>query len=237
MRFFIEKGELIIIEAVFFDLYETLITEWENGKKKADFSPATMLGIEEDVFKSEWKKRREQRMDGFFPNAKSCLVDIFHTLKRPYNIKDIETVIENRIQAKIIPFQLIDEEIIETIMQIKRMDIKVGLVSNCAPEEVVAWDDTSLAQLFDSVIFSYKVNCAKPNKEIYDIACSNLNVLPKHSIFIGDGGSNELEGARKAGLKAFHATWFQPLFISEKISGFPKLNKASDILPFIKSNT
>ncbi|WP_233713382.1 HAD family hydrolase [Lederbergia citri] len=225
----------MVVEAVFFDLYETLITEWENGIKKADYNPARLLGIEEDIYKREWGKRREQRMDGTFPDAKSCLVDMYRVLETPLNMDDIKKVIENRIQAKAIPFKSIDEEVIETIIQIKEMGIKVGLISNCAPEEVLEWENSPLANLFDTVIFSYKVKCAKPNKKIYEIACTNVNVQPKNSLFIGDGGSNELFGAREAGLKAYHATWFQPPVISEKITGFPKLKKPSDILTIIKS--
>ncbi|MBS4199240.1 HAD family hydrolase [Bacillus sp. FJAT-49732] len=225
-----------MIEAVFFDLYETLITEWENGKKKAEFHPANILGIDQAIFKSEWSKRKELRMDGSFPDAKSCLVDMFQALDKPINMDDIHTVIENRINAKTIPFQSIDKEIIRTIMQIKEMGIKVGLISNCAPEEVKAWEHSPLAILFDTVIFSYEVKCAKPRKKIYNTACANLNVLPEHSLFIGDGGSNELYGAREAGLIAYHAVWFQPLFISEKIAGFPKLKKPSEILSLLKAN-
>ncbi|MCR2822838.1 HAD family hydrolase [Lederbergia panacisoli] len=226
-----------MIEAVFFDLYETLITEWENGKKKADFSPASMLGMEQVIFKREWSKRKERRMDGSFSDAKSCLVDILNALDTPIKMDEINNAIEQRKKAKAIPFQSIDEKIIETILQIKAKGIKVGLISNCAPEEVLEWENSSLANLFDTVIFSYEVRCAKPNKQIYDIACTNLNVLPVHSLFIGDGGSNELYGAREAGLMAYHATWFQPSFISKKISEFPKLKKPSDILKFIKSNS
>src|SRR5690606_1617017 len=143
--------------------------------------------------------------------------------------------IENRIQAKAIPFNSIEEENIETIVQIKGMGIKVGLISNCAPEEVLEWKNSPLANLFDTVIFSYEVKCAKPNKKIYKIACENIDVQPEQSFFIGDGGSNELYGARETGLEAYHATWFQPSCISEKITGFPKLKKPLDILTIIKS--
>ncbi|MCJ8006432.1 HAD family hydrolase [Lederbergia wuyishanensis] len=225
----------MMVKAVFFDLYETLITEWENEKKKADFNPSRLLGMEQDIFKREWGKRKDKRMDGTFKDAKSCLVDMFCELETSFNMDDINKVIEKRIQAKAILFQSIDEKILDTIIQIKAMDIQVGLISNCAPEEVLEWENSSLANLFDTVIFSYRVKCAKPDKEIYDIACKNLNVLPEHSLFIGDGGSDELNGAAQAGLMAYHATWFQPPFINEKITGFPKLKKPSDILTILKT--
>jgi HAD superfamily hydrolase (TIGR01509 family) len=89
--------------------------------------------------------------------------------------------------------------------------------------------------LFDDVVFSYEVKCAKPNPKIYKIACENINVLPKESIFIGDGGSNELYGATNIGMSAYHATWFQPVSISEKILDYPKLYKPSQITDILRN--
>jgi putative hydrolase of the HAD superfamily len=115
------------------------------------------------------------------------------------------------------------------------MNIKLGLISNCAPEEVVGWPQSPLADLFDDIIFSFEVKYAKPNPEIYLTACENLMVSPKDSIFIGDGGSNELQGAADVGMNPYHATWFQTTSISEKISGFPKLHNPMDVLILVEN--
>ncbi len=53
----------MVIKAVFFDLFETLISEYENGKRKAPRSThfVEQLGIESKVFDKEWyeSKRKE----------------------------------------------------------------------------------------------------------------------------------------------------------------------------------
>nr|WP_312577162.1 HAD hydrolase-like protein [Sedimentibacter sp.] len=41
----------------------------------------------------------------------------------------------------------------------------------------------------------------KPNCDIYNIAIKKLNVNPEKSVFVGDGGSDELLGARRVGMK------------------------------------
>jgi putative hydrolase of the HAD superfamily len=41
----------------------------------------------------------------------------------------------------------------------------------------------------------------KPEPEIYEHALRKLGLDPSVCIFVGDGGSNELEGARAAGLR------------------------------------
>ncbi len=71
MQRFFNSGGFSLIKAVFFDLYETLITEWKDGQKKATYS-TELLGLDQSKFKSEW----ELRMDGTFPDHQSVLRDI-----------------------------------------------------------------------------------------------------------------------------------------------------------------
>ncbi|MEK3973421.1 hypothetical protein [Psychrobacillus sp. FSL K6-1267] len=54
-----------MIQAVFFDLFETLITEWKEGGKKASYSVES-LGLEESLYKREWHARVNERMDGTY---------------------------------------------------------------------------------------------------------------------------------------------------------------------------
>jgi ribosomal protein S18 acetylase RimI-like enzyme len=88
-------------------------------------------------------------------------------------------------------------------------EIKLGLISNCTEEEIRGWSKCELAPYFDHVIFSYQVKMAKPDVRIYELACEQLSVLPEEALFIGDGGSDELNGANNAGLHAYQAIWFQ----------------------------
>lgn len=40
----------------------------------------------------------------------------------------------------------------------------------------------------------------KPDRQIYELAMQRLNVYPEQCLFVGDGGSNELCGAKTAGM-------------------------------------
>ncbi|MFC0238284.1 HAD family hydrolase [Fictibacillus phosphorivorans] len=218
-----------MIKAVFFDLYETLITEWKDGRKKAKYS-IEPLGFDKDIFKAEWDLRRELRMNGTFPDHQSVLRDILDSQGITPNVEAIEYAHLERLSAKSIPFQEIDPQVIELLQTLKSNGLKLGLISNAAPEEVVAWETTELPDYFDEVIFSYEVRVAKPQKEIYQLACEKLGVIPQESVFIGDGGSDELRGATEAGMTALQATWFLPTVISERTTGYPKLKKPQDLL-------
>jgi len=223
-----------MIRAVFFDLYETLITEWENGKRKTTHS-IEQLGIPEDIFKKEWSDRIERRMDGTFENYQSVLKDILQSLKMPIDEKVLKLVELGRIKAKSIPFQDINQSILDALSLLKEIGVRIGLISNCTPEEITAWESSKLAKFFDDVIFSFEAKCAKPDPKIYLTACKNLGVKPKDALFIGDGGSNELVGAAKVGLNAYHATWFQPQWIVEDRNlGFPQLKHPTEIIKLIE---
>jgi HAD superfamily hydrolase (TIGR01549 family) len=218
-----------LIRAVFFDLYETLITEWDGNQKKAAYS-IDGLGLDPKIFKTEWDNRRELRMNGTFPDHQSVLRDILCSHGKTPDPVVIEEVHKERVRAKKVPFQKMNPEVLELLKTLKKRGIKLGLVSNCSPEEVNSWSSSKLADYFDVVVFSYEVRVAKPDPEIYQIACEKLGVTPEESIFIGDGGANELMGATRAGLHAYHATWFLPQNFIEQIQGFPKLNNPLDLL-------
>lgn len=41
----------------------------------------------------------------------------------------------------------------------------------------------------------------KPRSEIYEIALKKMNTIPEKCFFVGDGGSDELKGAKELGMK------------------------------------
>lgn len=65
------------------------------------------------------------------------------------------------------------------------------------------WEQSPLFKYFNDAIFSCNVGLLKPDKQIYELALQRLNVSPEECLFVGDGGSNELCGAKSAGLISF----------------------------------
>ncbi|WP_233569839.1 HAD family hydrolase [Falsibacillus albus] len=223
-----------MVKAVLFDLYETLITEWENKRKKANVSvPA--LGLDEDLFKQEWSRRRELRMNGSYPDFKSCLRDIFHSFNQTPDENVLEEYLKRREASKAKAFEEVSPDIIHMLSGIKEREIKIGLISNCSPEEVVSWDGHELAPFFDTVLFSFQIKMAKPDPNLYKFACDRLGVSPCESIFIGDNGSDELNGAMRAGVSPFHAVWFKDHWNYCRKSEFEPLTHPSHVLEVINS--
>ena len=61
-------------------------------------------------------------------------------------------------------------------------------------------DRSTLAPLVDYPVFSSRVGIKTPDPRIYRLACQGLEVSPDQCLYVGDGGNNELTGARSVGM-------------------------------------
>jgi putative hydrolase of the HAD superfamily len=217
-------------KAVFFDLFETLVTEFAGGRRisKRSYDYQSLLGLSNDEFRKEWGNRQERRMNGEFGDFREVVKDIVVGKGLPVNEEAIRHLYQERVKEKAIPFENIDPEMIDVLRRLQGQ-VKLGLISNCTEEEVGRWPQCALAEYFDDCVFSYEVKCSKPDPAIYALACKRLGVLPEECVFIGDGGSNELSGASAAGMRPFHAVWFNSCVQNE----FPKLRSLRDVLDVV----
>lgn len=81
----------------------------------------------------------------------------------------------------------------------------IGVVSDCSAETPAVWADSPLAGRVDATAFSCVVGVRKPAAAIYLTATAALGVDSNVCIFVGDGASTELSGARALGMRAI---WF-----------------------------
>lgn len=95
----------------------------------------------------------------------------------------------------------IDPRIVSTIRELKARGYKIGLVSNADVCDEACWPESPVFSCFDDSIFSCDVGLLKPDAAIYRLSLEHLGVLPEEAVFVGDGGSEELAGAKAAGLR------------------------------------
>lgn len=117
-------------------------------------------------------------------------------------------IIDKRESTKSQCFEYVDPEVYQLLEQLKAMGMRLAIVSNCSSEEVKVIRQSRIYGCFDQVILSYETGLQKPDIHIYKKAADLLGVASSECIFVGDGGSNELEGARLAGMKAVQAKWY-----------------------------
>lgn len=85
---------------------------------------------------------------------------------------------------------------------------RLAIVSNCSFEEVRDLRGSVLAPYFNEIVLSCEVYKKKPNGDIYRETAKRLGVAVSECLFVGDGGSSELEGALAVGMGAVQARWY-----------------------------
>ena len=55
---------------------------------------------------------------------------------------------------------------------------------------------------------SCELGIAKPEKEIFQRCIEELGVNYEECLYVGDGGSQELETAQRLGMKSLQAVWY-----------------------------
>lgn len=195
-----------MINAVLFDVFETLITESAVQPRRAS-SLGESLGLEREAFRVEWKTRRPRVVLGQVSLAEA-LAEISRSLSGSVNTDAVRRICEQRVLEKAAAFAHVSDEVAALITDLADRGVALGVISNCFEEDVRAWPACRMARQFKCAMFSFAEGVAKPEPEIYRRAVRQLGVRPATTVFVGDGADNELAGAEQAGLRAYRATWF-----------------------------
>src|SRR5205814_10055227 len=75
-------------------------------------------------------------------------------------------------------------------------------------DDVEAWEQSPLRERLDATVFSYEVGIRKPDPRIFRRALDAVGAAPAEALFVGDGGSDELRGARAVGMASVLVTRF-----------------------------
>lgn len=185
------------IRAVIFDLFHTLVSL--EVSKAPGPTTAELLGIDPEEWNRHWLADPSDYVLGLAP------IEVpFCRIARQLNPKVTEEQIQKALKIRRARFRHallnVEPETIEGIKALKAMGFKTGLISNCGWDEISAWDESPFSTLFETVLFSCAVKLKKPDPEIYRLAALHLGVLPANCLFVGNGGSQELTGACRAGM-------------------------------------
>lgn len=221
-------------KAVLFDLFETLITEWGHEKytKKA---MCTDLGINKADFDVYWEEKEQDRYLGGISFEESILY-VCEKYKKQLDPSLLAYITEKRIRTKSECFNFVLPEVYQLLRAIREMGLKTAIVSNCSSEEVQVFRESEICKYFDAAVLSFEAGMKKPDLCIYEEAAKRLGIYMSDCVFVGDGGSNELVGARNAGMTAIQAKWYTNKHPEKRsnIEGFQVAEEPADILKFIR---
>lgn len=195
-----------MIKAVIFDMYETLITHYHGGALYFSTQIAEDIGAPVTRFQTMWRALEHDRTVGNV-SLEGTLERILKTCNC-YSEEAIKHVVKKRTKLAEDCFDNLHEGILPMLKGLKDKGLKVGLISNCFSDEAEVINRCVLRPYFDACCLSYEQRTGKPDERIYQICMEKLGARPEECLYIGDGGSQELEAAEHAGMYAAQACWY-----------------------------
>ena len=220
-------------KAVIFDMYETLITLFESPLYFGT-QMASDIGIEEVKFQEIWGATEADRTIG-----KITLEEILEEILKKndcYSEVNMDFIVNKRIRSREKSFKHLHKDIIPMLSALKKKGVRIGLISNCFSEEAMVIKKSILYPYFNAVCLSFDEGLQKPDPDIFNKCLEKLNVQARYCLYVGVGGSKELETAEMVGMKAVQAAWYlkedtmQP---SKRKPEFKQLETPLDILKII----
>ena len=224
-----------MIRAVIFDMFETLVTLFE-GRTYFSENIAADLGIPPEDFRREWHATERDRSIGVYTMEEGTAI----TLKNlnVYSEESIQLILRKRREALGDTFSTIPEESIGMLNRLREKGFLTGLISNSFSDERDKIVESPLYPLFDVIMISYETGMYKPDPAVFHAMIKALDVKAEECLYVGDGGSKELYGARNAGMKAVQCTWFrerafEPHVSCSLLDEFPHVDRQSDVLKML----
>ena len=85
----------------------------------------------------------------------------------------------------------------------KLMNHKLGIISNGTyPDQIFKLEHNQIAHFFETIIISEKVGFSKPDKDIFQIAASQVGLSTTECIYVGNSYELDYLGSSHSGMKA-----------------------------------
>ena len=93
-------------------------------------------------------------------------------------------------------------EVLETLAALRQRGLTLAVISNFDSRLVGILDGLGAAPWFDEIFVSSRVGFAKPDRQIFERTLKTFALKGDNALHIGDSETNDLHGARNAGLRA-----------------------------------
>lgn len=189
--------------AVLFDLFGTLVPSppIREYREVVD-SIAEIAGLGVDEFFPQWMSVNDDRLKGTNRSSEAEIVHVMKLIGVTLSDDQMNECVQVRREAMnqwLIP----KPGCIDMLRRLSDDGIGLALVSDCVFDVPAIWPSTPFAELLTTTVFSCVLGVRKPDARLYETAMDGLGVTPSQCLFIGDGGSNELHGARDLGIAAY----------------------------------
>jgi putative hydrolase of the HAD superfamily len=185
-------------KAVVFDLFGTLISWPEQAPYRR--AMADRLAIDYDTFLSLWSKSWSARNVG-----ETDAIGALRALCVERSLPADEERIAFAASAWTDFLRIIlnpREWAVDAVDGLRSAGLRIGLMSDSPPEVPAIWPTTACAALVDEAVFSCAEKVLKPDPRLYAAIALRVGVEPSGCLYVGNGDSQELAGARQSGMRA-----------------------------------
>jgi putative hydrolase of the HAD superfamily len=190
------------IRAVTFDVGGTLIEPWPSvGGVYAEIAARHGVAVAAEALDQQFAQAWAARKN--FHYALSDWSDLVQQTfsglaQTPVSEKLFDALYRHFATAA--PWRIFDD-VAPCLRELKRRGLKLGLISN--------WDDRlrpllrelQLDHYFDCIVISAEAGSQKPDPKIFQAAATQLGLPPEALLHVGDSASEDVAGARAAGLQ------------------------------------
>jgi len=185
-------------EVIIFDLFHTLVgvkSDGTSGRNTCD-----ILGIPRNDWNSLLWESSEHRLRHSYQDDVSIIRELAHIYDPSISNSRIMEAVHSR-EARFRD-SLINppEERVDIIRKLHKRGHRMILLSNADVMEKRGWDESPFAPFFFDALFSCDIGYIKPELEAYKTALQVSQTTSDAAVFVGDGGSNELQGAKACGI-------------------------------------
>jgi HAD superfamily hydrolase (TIGR01509 family) len=186
---------------IVFDLWYTLICAEDHGLPRGGEigGISSVLGLDRAAFAEYWATCFNEMHRGL-RSPEDCVLNYVNGLGQTVNEAQraaLDAVWGYHDKAVLSP----SLEVLDALKRLADRGLQLVVLSNAHEREMRHWAFSPLARHFLAARFSFRGGWLKPEPAAYGDALEALGVPSSRVVFIGDGASGELTGARAAGFR------------------------------------
>jgi 2-haloalkanoic acid dehalogenase type II len=207
------NGAIIMIKAVFFDFYQTLV-HYQPTQAELEAQALESLGIKttatamdrpiltanefmaQQLAKRSLSKRTREEVAALY-------IEYQHIVLKEAGIKTEEKIVMKLLgmmQNAQMDLALF-EDTLPVLTDLKARGLVTGLISNIEKNMTEAIQKLGIASKLDIVVTSQDAGVAKPQPEIFRYAIQKASIQPVEALYVGDQYRVDVIGANAAGMK------------------------------------
>lgn len=188
------------MQAVVLDLFGTLVIAPSPDERTLGASQlAAAVGCHTATVERYLRETWQIRHDGSLPTLVDLAAHLVAAVHGPIAaVGPAADVLRTLGEGRLMPAP----SVVHVLKTLRGRRIRLGVLSDASADIAAVWPRSPLAALVDAAVFSCEAGALKPNQYLYDRISDELDVPPNQSLYVGDGGGDELRGAQSAGMTA-----------------------------------